>query len=112
MRKVFYLSLIALIALPAFARPAPVKVRVREWFTERGVFVVNIVLPEEADDKPVTPDQRYAVKCAKGIDPGIYDALYDKEKAKVEIHAVSFKGKAETIKCTVVDHEWAQPSER
>lgn len=109
MRKAFFLSL---IALPAFARSTPVKVRVREWFTERGVFVVNIVLPDFADDKPVTRDQMYAVKCAKGIDSGVYDALYDKEKAKVEIRAVSFKGKVETIKCTVIDHQWAQPSER
>ena len=109
MRKVFLLSL---IALPAFARSSPVKVRVREWFTERGVLVVNIVMPALAGDKPVTPDQMYAVRCSKRIDSGVYDALYDREKAKVEIRAVSFTGKVETIKCTVVDHHWAQPSDR
>lgn len=106
MRK---LVLLPLIALPALAASVPVKIRISEWFTQRGVFTANVVLPELPDNKPITPDRMYAITCDKGVDAGVYDAFYNKEKAKVEIRAVSLKGKSETIKCTLIDHEWVQP---
>lgn len=106
MRKLLFVSL---IASTAFAASVPVKVRVSEWFTQRGVFTANIVLPEFQDSRPNTPDRMYAMRCDKGIDAGVYDAFYNKEKAKLEIRAVSLKGKSETIKCTLIDHQWLEP---
>src|SRR5581483_9778101 len=97
MRKLLFVSL---IASTAFAASVPVKVRVSEWFTHRGVFTANILLPEFQDSGPITPERMYVMRCDTGIYGGVYGGFYNKEKSKLEIRGVSLKGNSETIKCT------------